>query len=185
MADQHLLIDVDYLKSRRREIATTVTDAVYQTAIRIAQDIDVFPILGSGLFNELVTQQSNENLSALNTTLVDNYVAPALAEYAFVRGLLGNHFKITQKGVQSRHSDFSEAAEMSVIKQLIADAQAVANQYGERLINYLKDNYQDYPLYTNPGTGQSAQYPKNSAINSAGGIWLGDDCGCDNPLTIN
>lgn len=185
MAEQHLLIDVDYLKSRRREIASTVTAEVFQTAIRIAQDIDVFPILGSGLFNELVGQQQNDNFSTLNETLVDNYVAPALAEYAFVRGLLGNHFKITQKGVQTRHSDFSEAAEMSVLKQLIADAQNVANQYGERLINYLKDNYRDYPLYLNPGTGQSAQYPKTSAINSAGGIWLGNDCGCDDPLTIN
>jgi hypothetical protein len=185
MAEQHLLIDVDYLKSRRREIKANVSDEVFQTAIRIAQDIDVYPILGSGLFNELVGQQENDNLSALNTTLVDDYVAPALAEYAFVRGLLGNHFKITQKGVQTRHSDFSEAPEMSVLKQLIADAQNVANQYGERLINYLKDNYSSYPLYSNPGTGQSAQYPKNSAINSAGGIWLGDSCGCDDPLTIN
>jgi len=184
MAEQKLLIDVDYLKSRRREISEHVENGAFETAIRIAQDLDVYPLIGSGLYAELIEQVGNEALSDSNTTLLNDYIAPALAEYAYARGLIGNHFKITKKGVQVRSSDFSEATEMANLKQLIADAQNVANQYGQRLINYLCDNTTSFPLYTAPGTGQSAQYPSGSAINSAGGIWLGNSPTYP-PLTIN
>jgi len=184
MATQHILINVDYLKSRRREIGENVNNQAFETAIRIAQDLDIYPILGSGLFNKVLTDSAADTITGYYETLLDTYIAPALAEYAFARGLLGNHFKITQKGVQTRSSDFSEPVEMANLKQLIAEAQNVANQYGQRLINYLQDNYTHFPEYTNPGTGQQAQFPQISAINSAGGIWLGGDKGYP-PLTIN
>lgn len=173
MAETVLFINVDYLKNRRREINENVNAGAFETAIRIAEDLDIFSLLGSGLYSQIKDQIANGDLSPVNETLLNEYIAPALAEYSYARGLMGNHFKITAKGVQTRSADFSEAAEMSNLKQLIADAQAVAGQYGDRLVRYLCENSTQYPLYMNPGTGATAQSPSGSAINNAGGIWLG------------
>lgn len=173
MAETVLFIDVDYLKTRRREINENVNSGAFETAIRIAEDLDIYHLIGSGLYNSLKTQIANGNLSSANETLLNDYIAPALAEYSFARGLVGNHFKITAKGVQTRSADFSEAVDISNMKQLISDAQSVAGQYGDRLVNYLCENSATYPLYLNPGTGATTQYPSGSALNDAGGIYVG------------
>ena len=46
--------------------------------ILIAQDQRIQPIIGSGLYAQLKTQIQAGTLTALNTTLLDTYVTPAL-----------------------------------------------------------------------------------------------------------
>ena len=191
MSTTKLLISPAYVKQRRREMDENINDGPIESAIRQAQDLDIIPIIGSGLFNQiksqLPTEQGGEDsLSDLNKTLCNDYLNPALAEYAFARALPAIHLKITQKGIMSRKAEFADPVESGLIKGMIKSAEAVANQYGQRLVDYLRAHSIDYPLYMNPGQGVDVIAGDGNQIRNAGGIHLGGDWSFNNKeLTPN
>lgn len=189
MSTTKLIISPAYLKERRRELEENIKDAPIESAIRQAQDLDIVPIIGSGLFNQIIsqlpsTQGGSDTLSAANENLLDNYLNPALAEYAYARMLPALHYKVTTKGIQTRNTETSDPVDAGVLNKLIDSARQVAEQYGQRLVNFLQANLTTYPLYGNPGTGVDVINPNGNQMRSGGGIHFGSDRG-NFPFTEN
>ena len=60
------------------DLNESVDDALMVNGIREAQDIAIQPIIGTKLYNTLITKIDNNSVSGSYTTLIDDYIQPAL-----------------------------------------------------------------------------------------------------------
>jgi hypothetical protein len=119
------------------------------TLIKV-QEMRIQPIVGTDLFRELESQIVAGSVSALNTTLLDDYLRPAIREWVYFELPNVLAFKYMNKGMVRRDSQESQQMSMEEIKRLIAKAQNDAEWYSERATRYLLQNRTDYPLFNNP-----------------------------------
>lgn len=126
-------------------------------SIRIAQDQHILTILGSGIFEELKTQISSNTLTANNIKLLEEYVQPTLASWVITQMLPSLVYHLQNKGIQIKNSDNSESATKDDIIFLQEQYENSAKSYSQLLINYLRRNNADYPLYYNPGGSYGTQ----------------------------
>lgn len=119
--------------------------------ISLAQQLRIEPILGKALLEELQDQVKRNELTALNSALILE-IAPALTFYSIYQGLPFHWASIQNKGVTVRKSENSEAVGADDLAQhrrwILDDAQA----FGRRLVDYLCECQEDYPLWR-PGRG--------------------------------
>ena len=115
-----------------------------------AQEMRIQPIVGTELFRELEGQIVSGSLSGLNTTLLEDYLRPALREWLYFELPNVLAFKYMNKGMVKRTSTESESLDLTEIKRLIAKAQQDAEWYSERATRYLLENRTLYPLFNNP-----------------------------------
>lgn len=161
-------------------IDENVNDKLIRASIKEAQEIYIRDLIGSGLYNELQTQTANNaaTLTALNRTLLNDYIRPCLMWYALVEGAYPLSIKIMGKGYQKRRSEFTDPA---TSEDVIADSNWARNKaeyYAQRVTKYLAENSSDYPLYLNPGSGLDTIWPQNT--NFHGGFYF-PDSPCDDP----
>lgn len=141
------------------------------------QEIKIQSIVGTSLYSELVTEIAADSVSALNTTLLNDYLIPALKWYVIAEAPLTLNFKLTNKNVSSSSGDQSSAVSLDDALRLMNHYMNKAEWYAERATKYLCENENSYPLYANPASGEDIIKPNKT--NYTSGIWLGD--GRDRP----
>jgi hypothetical protein len=119
------------------------------TLIKV-QEMRIQPIVGTDLFRELESQIVSGSVTPLNTTLLDEYLRPAIREWVYFELPNVLAFKYMNKGMVRRNSQESDPMDMAEIKRLIAKTQNDAEWYSERATRYLCQNRADYPLFDNP-----------------------------------
>ena len=72
-----LLLTATYIKDYTF-VDPNVDEKYLRISIEEAQKIHIRNYIGSGLYDEIINQVSTNTLSASNTTLLDNYIIPAL-----------------------------------------------------------------------------------------------------------
>jgi hypothetical protein len=112
------------------------------------QELYIQDIIGTPLYNELKDQWENNTMTALNLTLVQNYIAPCLANYVMKEGMTNMLFKMRNKSVMTDRSDFSDPVDFTSYKHLQNTYQERAEKYAGKIEDYLCANSVDYPLYT-------------------------------------
>ena len=140
-----------------------VDDKSIRVAILLAMQKEIFQFLGSGLYNEINDQIEADTLTANNTSLLSNYIQPALewwAMYYLVKPLL---YKITNKSIVRKNSENANSIGASEATDLRNDFKNFAEERTQRMISYLCENDTTYPLYLNPGTGSDVVYPRKFA----------------------
>jgi hypothetical protein len=176
MSNQALFISPNYIKE------TTVIDGnVDEKYIKIlAYDCQlkyVLPILGTALFDEISDQITAGSLTpsttSNNSTLLKNYIQPALKHWILYEGMDVFNYKVTNKAVVTKNSDNSQAVEQVDIIRLMDKARENAEFFSQRLTNYLEANTSTFPLYLNPGTSCDTVVPKRN--NYTTGWNLDDD----------
>jgi hypothetical protein len=137
------LINYQYVK-----IETDISQNVYEeeldVPIKRAQEM-LEMIIGETLVAELVSQNPN-SLSAANVTLM-GYVKPFLAYQAFQFWLPKANFKTHASGLRVHEEDNSRAATTEEMATLIRDAKMWVQTKKEKLVSFLNDNCDTYPLY--------------------------------------
>ena len=146
--------------------------------ILIAQDQRIQPIIGTGLFNELKTQVKAGPVTALNTTLLDNYIVPALKMWVVYEYTIPATYKYRNKNVGKQGGENNEAADLDSLLRLMDYWKDKAEWYSERITKYLCENDSSYPLYSNPGDGTDIIQPNGT--NYTTNMYLGNDGGCCN-----
>ena len=128
------------------DINESVDDALMVNGIREAQDIAIQPIIGTKLYNTLITKIDNNSVSGSYTTLIDDYVQPALV-YASL-------YNITEAVmVRTRNNGLltPTGGENSVnVDRSMYDAkrQSIFNKqqfYADQLSRYLTENLALFP----------------------------------------
>ena len=150
-----------------------VDDKLIKNAIKEAQDIFIQDIIGSDLYNEIMSQIVAGTTTALNVTLLDKYIQPCLMHYTVCESALPLTYKFINKSISTRNADDANPISVSELNIIEERYRAKAVYYGTRLRNYLKQNATSYPLFENYGTGYDVIAPNNNDI--VLGIYVGDE----------
>jgi len=153
-----------------------------RTTIKTAQDIHIHQILGTALYNEILTQIDNSNLSSANTTLLDDYLTLALVWWTLYEGVDVFTYKFRNKGILRETSETTQAISLEEVKRLMDSFKNKAEYYSERCSKFLLENQTTYPLINNAGTGVDVIQPNDT--NYTTGWFLGGKDDCD-PFLYN
>lgn len=141
-------------------INENVSYALVRPTLVKVQEMRVQPILGSTLYNEIATQVVSGTTTALNQTLLDDYIAPVIREWMYLELPHVLAFKTMNQGMVRRRSQDADIMDMGEMQRVIDKARNDAEWYSERLTRYLCENSTDYPLFENPGSGLDVIKPR-------------------------
>lgn len=142
---QPTLINAEYLKAYSMFPANyDLTDI--ENFIPIAEQIHIVPILGIALYDELIDQVTNNNLTPENSTLLlEVYKVEGIAVLFESLPFVWAH--VSQIGITKGKSDNSDSVEnkdMTYISTHIKSQLDYAKQY---LVNWLDEYSNNFPLY--------------------------------------
>lgn len=184
MSQNVLLLSVDILKDRTA-VHGNIDEKLIFPEIKAAQDMYIHPILGTALYDKIVT---DINVSGTTTgyykTLLDNYIIDALLYYVLSELPDALSYQFWNKGVVRKQGDNTELPSMSELVDISNKYRNRAEWYGERLTRYLKATASTtiLPEYLSPGQTSDTIVPENSAFTMP--IYLGDGYSCQH-LDIN
>lgn len=164
-----LIISQSYLIEK--SVITNNTDFKYLTpVIEWVQDLKIRPLLGTNLFNEIITQTTPPtSLTAANQTLVDDYLLKTMLFYIMSDAVVTLRYKFTNVGILVRSTENAQPMSEAETAKLQDYYKNKAEEYGQLMINYIKGNPSLYPSYfTN--TGQGTVLPNPDAMDC--GIFL-------------
>jgi hypothetical protein len=138
------LINYQYLKTEV-DISQNVPESELDTPIRRAQEM-LSMIIGEDLYNELDSQ--HPTFTGANVALMP-MVKKFLAWQAYQFWLPKANFKSHASGMRVHDEENSRAATEGEMATLIKDAKMWTQTQKEKIIQYLNDNYESFPLYDN------------------------------------
>jgi hypothetical protein len=127
-----------------------------------AQRMHILPILGTALYNELDSQIINGNLTALNTTLLNDYIQDALKYWVIFEGIDLFTYHVTNKNISTKSSDNSQPIQQIDVIRLMDRNRDKAEYFSQRITKYLCTNEALYPLYNNPGSDFDTVFPNKN-----------------------
>ncbi len=126
-----------------------------------AQDIYIQNILGTLFYTRLKEGVVANDLNANETTILQDYIAPTLMQFALYMLMPGLKYNLLDKGILSGTSEESAGINLDELKYLRQSVLDTAEFYATRLREFLYDNPGMFPQYTNPGT--DGMYPDKSS----------------------
>lgn len=147
------LINYQYVKTET-DISQNVPEVELDNPIKRAQEM-LEMIIGNALYTELDGQ--HPNYTGANVALMP-LVKKFLAWQAYQFWLPKANIKTHTSGLRVHREDNSDPATDKQVAELVRDAKMWAQTQKEKIVQYLEDNYQDFPLYdrncnTNKRTG--------------------------------
>lgn len=166
-----IFITEDYLKENT--VINGNVDFKYLLAnLKVVEDVYIQPILGTNLYRELNSQISNNTVTPLNVTLIEEYVQPAMIHYLLSELPYDMVYKWENKSIVKKSSDNSTPIELNEIEKLAEKKLQIARFYSQRLIDYLCANKELYPAYATT-TGEIDEMKPVESMYMYGGIYLG------------
>ena len=117
-----------------------------------AQDIYVQALLGSTFYNGLKDRIVAGTETAQEERLLNDYLAPMLANYGLYMAMPTLTYKIFNKSVSQPTSEESQPASLEQVKYVRDEVLNTAEFYRQRALDFLKENDTDFPEYLNPDT---------------------------------
>lgn len=189
MSKNVLLLSVEVLKDRTG-IHDNIDPKLLYPEIKTAQDMYIEPILGSNLFNKLITEVEAGSISGATDykNLLDDYVIDCLLNYTLAGLPDAISYQFWNKGVVRKQGDNTELPDMSELVDLSNKYRIRAEWYAERLNRYLKAEADEsfLPEYVNGNDTLSDIQPENTSYTMP--IFLGkskyrsldkDNCHCN------
>jgi len=130
-------------------IQINIDEPIIFTSIIKAQNIELQPILGSNLFDKLLTDIDNDSLGSPYLELIRDYIKPVVREYTLVRALPFVYYNINRKGINTFSDEYQESVDETELNRLQNIFKSDAEFYAERLKDYLIYNSTTFPEYQN------------------------------------
>jgi nucleoside-specific outer membrane channel protein Tsx len=144
-------------------INENVDPKIITPTIREVQNINILPLLGTTLYNELTTQIETATLTADNVTLLESYIIPTMVWFTKYEIIPYMAFKFENKNIAQKSSDNSTPSSVVDLKWLMDNALNKAQWYAERTTRYLCANPTLYPSYRlSDGQGDNIQPNKSN-----------------------
>lgn len=157
-----LLIAADRLKEYS-VISENLDNKLLEPTIVAVQDLYLRDILGKDLYDEIKTQVNADTVTALNQTLLNDYVEPYLINKVISDACIDLTYKLRNKAIMTTGSDFGQVANLTDLSKVQGKYANIAEGYKNILVDYMCENSSDYPLYC----------PKNRQ-STLGGLYLGN-----------
>lgn len=136
------LINYQYVKTEV-DISQNVPESELDNPIKRSQEM-LEMLIGTDLYNELISQ--SPAFTGANVALMP-YVKKFLAWQAYQFWLPKANFKTHNSGIRVHREDNSDPATDAQMATLIRDAKMWGQTQKEKLVQYLEDNYESFPLY--------------------------------------
>lgn len=159
----------DYYK-RNSVVNLNVDDELIHPQIIKAQNLNIERVLGTNLFDVLISEVTSGTVSARMVTLLEDYIQPALVEWVTYSSILYFNYKITNKAVVKKSSDNSEASSLNEVNFLRQSIRDDAEYYTDRLAKYLCANEVLFPEYIEGNINDDDIAPSKKSF--FGGIYL-------------
>lgn len=163
-------LSAEYIKENT-PIDGNVDEKYLKVAIKEAQEIRIRDYLGTGLYDDLVTNIIAGTVSSDYSTLLKTYIAPCLSYWTMYEAAPFLSFKFTNKNIVKKNSDNSSAADMTEIEKVMKYVENKAQYYAQRLVLFLVQNQTTYTKYNVPGVSIDTIFPNKQAYDSD--IFLG------------
>lgn len=171
----NLIISENYLKEYSN-INKNVDMAILTPVLQEVHDLYIIPLLGTRLYNEVLSQIGSSTVTALNQTLLD-LVAPCVVRYSKYEAMPDMKYRLMNKGIMIKSSGNSSAADLSELQFLMERAKNKAEIFAQRVTDYLCRYQSSYPLYVANSEVDEIHPNKN---NFTSGIFIDDDnCNCN------
>ena len=176
------LVSENYIKEN-----TTILENVENTFIKnniiLVQDMYLQDILGSRLYDDIITQFENyktdfdagitgitydDYVDEKYLTLIKNFIQPLLKFYVLYSSVYDIYSKFTNKSIVTQNSENSTVVSEKYIENLKLDFLNKAEFYAKRLSNYLLDNVSIYDLYDEGGALNSDILPNTQQYKTNG-----------------
>jgi hypothetical protein len=141
-------ISTEYLK-QNTALQENVDDTLVTPYIIKAQDTHIQSILGTNYYNHLKDAVKTNTLTTRETTLLREFIQPAVSEWTFYEVIPHLNYKATNKAVSTQNSEYSNPSSLDEIKYLRNSVRDMAEFYTKRLERELSLNQQYYPLWAN------------------------------------
>ena len=168
MAVSVYIVKIEDFKERANISTNLLTDRFKQES-GINQEIFAVKILCIELYNQLLTEIDTDTLTPANEALLpylkDYLVFKIYADYITDANLI-----VTPAGFRTQKSNIDDKATESELTKAQKKHEGRANFYQDKLVNFLKCNADDYPLWKNSNCGCSDKYVDNlNRISQSGG----------------
>lgn len=171
MSKNVLLISPDILKERTA-IHTNIDEKLLYPTIKVCQDMFIHPLLGSELYNKIVTDVEAGSITGDYKNLLDDYIIDPLCYYVLSEAVSDLTWQLWNKGVvrKSGDNDLPDAETMEGLRNKYRNR---AEWYGERLRTYLVANSTTsfLPEYFNGNNDTDDLVPQNNSFTMP--IYLG------------
>ena len=146
MAIQHtLMISTDRLK-KDTSLGGSVDDDLLLPYILMAQDRYILPVIGTDLYNKLVSDIQGSSLAGDYLTLLQTYIQPALVQFSYSTCLPFLRLRMVNNSIVTMNSEQGNSVSHDDLKPLINQSLDQGEFYRERLIDWLSDK--SLPEYT-------------------------------------
>lgn len=173
MPAEVLFISESYLKDTTF-VGENVQSNVLTSAIRKAQTIKIQSVLGKALYDKLVDDIYNaggiSGLTGNYAILFEEYVVPALTNWALCEAIIPLTLKFTNKGISRAQDQYTEGIDLPTMQYIRNDVRNEAEWYTQRLTTYLCNNTGLFPEYSDY-TAQDL-YPSVKAGGYESGIYF-------------
>jgi Na+/H+ antiporter NhaB len=139
-------ISIEVIKDQS-VINENVDSKLLQPTLIMVQDIYLKQVIGKDLYAELITQVNAESVTALNTILLTDYIQPYLINKVVSELVIDVNYKIKNKALMVGSSDNAQPLDSLGMSIIQTKYRNIAENYRVNLVDYLLDNYTDYPLY--------------------------------------
>lgn len=142
-----LFCDIDYIKELTG-INQSVDSAKFRAVIYSVQRLYIEPIIGTDLYNAIVTKIDGSTLTGNYQTLVNTWIAPCIAYYTYVDLMYDVGIPLDRGGVYRNSSVNTTTANLEEMNRLAQVQKKRAEFFSGRLVDYLCNNSTLFPEFT-------------------------------------
>jgi hypothetical protein len=142
----NLIISENYLKENS-VINGNADMKVITPTIKLVQLKYIRPLLGTDLYDEILSQIGSNTVTPANQTLLDDYVYDCMLYYVLCECTPVFKYRYANKGVMVKNSENSSAADLTEIQWLMDKWRNNAEQMAEICTKFLREESNIYPLY--------------------------------------
>jgi len=116
--------------------------------ILMAQERYILPVLGTDLYNKIISDIGNTTLSGNYLTLLQTYIQPALVQFAYATILPFLRLRLVNNSVVTMNTENGSSVSHNDLKPIINASIDHGEFLRERLIEYISNNTSSFPEYS-------------------------------------
>lgn len=168
---QNILINEKYLKEFS-PIPLNYNLKEVQNYVKIAEQIWIEPILGFNLYEELLYQVKNNEVTEENSTLLVEGVYPLLGYAVVLEALPFIWSHVTEVGVTKGKSDNSDSLDLKDMTYVEAHIRRQVEVRKDFLLKFLCEHCKSYPLFEPSGRcGCECECDSSAKLNKPNPLW--------------
>lgn len=164
-----LLVSAEKVKSFSN-VNSNLDEELLLPNIQISQEIGLQTLLGTSFYNHILNAAQGGTLTAAETTLLEDYIAPYLLWRAVYEAIPEMYMRMMNKGISIGESPNAKSVDKGDMSYLRNIHQNRYEFYSQRLQDYIQPRQADYPLYFQFNSNEGGM-PKNS-VNYYSGLHI-------------